>query len=158
MWNLLEWLYPLMTTRDCILCDEGKGPFIDFWNTEKLGPQPTQEYLDENLQEFELESLRKQRIMETKAERDLRIDNSVGTSSQRKKNLMMARQIKLLYKKVQGKTIVDEDNELEDMEVLSDLLDSIDNTCDSLESWLEHLDRTLKELEEYDAPSDPSWP
>jgi len=158
MWNLLEWLYPLMTTHDCDLCDEGSGPFIDYWNSEKLGPQPTQEYLDENLSEFELESLRKQRITETKAERDLRIDNSVGTGSQRKKNLMISRQIKLLYKKVQGKTTVEGEYELEDMEVLSNLLDSIDNTCDSLESWLEYPDRTLKELEEYDAPSAPSWP
>lgn len=39
-------IYPLADpTRDFIVQDDGKGPYIAYWNTDKLGPQPDTESL-----------------------------------------------------------------------------------------------------------------
>jgi len=160
MWNLLVKLYPLMTMDDCMLMDEsqGEGPFISYWNIEKLGPQPTKQFLEVHKEEAEIEDLRNKKINELTLERDRRLDEISGITDPRKKSLAMSRQIKLLFKKLKDQTSPEEEQELDDMEILSNLLDDIDSTHDFTERFLEDEIRTLSELEVYDVSVDPSWP
>lgn len=39
--NAILYLYPAARRDDYALRDDGEGPYIEHWNAEKLGPQPT---------------------------------------------------------------------------------------------------------------------
>jgi len=158
MWNLLQWLYPLMSELDCIVMEEGQGPYIHTWNELKLGPQPTQKYLDERLPEFELESLRTQRITEVFAYGTSLINTAFGDMDQAEKNKTIVRQIKLIRKENRVNITSEEIAELDHMESLSDYTDDVDTSCDYEEKYLESNERTLQQLQEYSAETSPVWP
>ena len=46
MYYQIKYLYPEADEMDFSITDEGNGPFIEYWNENKLGIQPTQEELD----------------------------------------------------------------------------------------------------------------
>jgi len=109
-------------------------------------------------QERSKESSLNLKLLELASERDKRIDSTVGTGDARKKNRLMARQLKLLYKKIKNNKSPEEDVELDSMEILSDLLDMIDNTHDETQLYLESNKRTLEEITMYDVVNTPDWP
>lgn len=158
MWNLLEWIYPLMSDADCVLREEGNGAFIYYWNTQKLGPQPTEEYLNEQLPEFEFESLRTQRIHEVNTHVDSLIETAGGNLDSKDKSKKLSRNIKILNKKIDRRASVKELEELEEAEVLDDYVDNVDSCKDEAEQYLENLERTFQELQNYNANIDPQWP
>lgn len=47
--DILAYMYPGINFRaDCLLQDDGAGPYIAKWNTAKLGAQPLQATIDSN--------------------------------------------------------------------------------------------------------------
>lgn len=42
MYNEIKFLNPTISNQDFMLQDDGDGPYLKYWNTEKLGSPPTQ--------------------------------------------------------------------------------------------------------------------
>ena len=66
--NKIRHLYPTALPEDFILEDVGRGSVLSYWNTQKLGVQPTLASIDSQISDSEIESYRRWKII--RAERD----------------------------------------------------------------------------------------
>ena len=66
--NKIRHLYPTALPEDFILEDVGSGSVLSYWNTQKLGVQPTLASIDTQISDSEIESYQRWKII--RAERD----------------------------------------------------------------------------------------
>ena len=66
--NKIRHLYPTALPEDFILEDVGRGSVLSYWNTQKLGVQPTLASIDTQISDSEIESYQRWKII--RAERD----------------------------------------------------------------------------------------
>ena len=57
--NKIRHLYPTALPEDFILEDVGRGSVLSYWNTQKLGVQPTLASIDTQISDSEIESYRR---------------------------------------------------------------------------------------------------
>ena len=61
--NKIRHLYPTALPEDFILEDVGSGSVLSYWNTQKLGVQPTLASIDSQISDSEIESYQRWKII-----------------------------------------------------------------------------------------------